>query len=151
MHRGFAIVLLLLGVALSGCAPRLVPPFADFASPSGALAPSNDVLEAALAEAGWSLAPSASPPVISSAPRPIGSGLFSQTTAALDLLPLSGGTVRVLVRAERRSVLGGRTKIFALTPALQEAMLGSIRDALRSRGLVPLVEARRRDEEATTP
>lgn len=64
-------------------------------------------------------------------------------------MPLGDGFVRVWVRGESHSALGGRTKVFALTPGLRARVLDPLSSALASRGLVALGAPRDRDEEAT--
>ena len=61
-------------------------------------------------------APPHDPAVVTTRPRDLGSSGFSRTTAALDLVPLAGGHVRVWVRGESHSALGARTKVFTLSP-----------------------------------
>ncbi len=72
-----------------------------------------------------------------------------RTEAALDLVPLDGGFVRVYVRAQKRSLLGGRGKVFALDGRLRRVVLRDLTEALEAQGLVPLDAPRERDEEAT--
>ena len=142
-------LLVALEAAVAGCAPRLSPPYRDYEARAvgGALAAE---LRAAAVEAGWEIAPSRDPRVVTTAPRRVATGLASRTEAALDLVPLDGGHVRVYVRAERRStVFGGRSKVYALDPGLRAAALAGLTDALRQRGLVPLGTPRDRDEDAT--
>jgi hypothetical protein len=143
---------LLFGVA--ACAPVLSPPYRDFevrALPV-AVARGDTTLTARLrasAEAaGWETVPSLSRGVVTTAPRPVG----SRTTAALDLVPVDGDPpqfVRVVVRAERRSFLFGRSKVYALDGPLREAVLAPITEALAARGLVAVGTPRDRDEDAT--
>ena len=145
--------LALLGVAaalLAGCAPRLTPPYRDY-EVRAELADEalTRQLDAAAREAGWTPVRSNDPRVVSTEAQPVSEGLLSRTSAALDLVPLDGGFVRVYVRAEKRSVLGGRAKVFALDGDLRASVLGPISDALASRGLVALGTARDRDEDAT--
>ena len=106
-------------------------------------------MRAALAEAGWEEAESDAPNVISTAPRRVASGVFSQVDASLDLAPLDGRFVRVYVHAVRRNVLGSRSKQPYLSPGLRQKALGPITEALASRGLVALDAPRDRDEEVT--
>lgn len=157
MHRTFSarlgrarLAACLAVVALAACAPRLSPPYRDYEVRSAA--PPAD-LTASLADAaraaGWTLAPGDPPGIVSTAARRVATGAFSTTDAALDLVPLDGGYVRVLVRGERRSLLGGRTKVFTLTPSLRQAVLGPLSEALAARGLVALGTPRDRDEAAT--
>ncbi|MEM6287931.1 MAG: hypothetical protein AAF845_12310 [Bacteroidota bacterium] len=148
------ILPLLALIGAVGCAPRLSPPYSDYEvrlgadSTLAASALATRLTEAAT-EAGWEIVPAHAAGMVSTASRPVGDGLASRTEAALDLVPLDGGFVRVYVRAERRSFLGGRSKVYALTPGLREAVLGPLTAALRERGLVVLGTPRDRDEDAT--
>lgn len=140
-------LLLVLVVLLSACAPRLSPPYRDFrvASPDSALA---DRLREAAVEAGWSLSPGPTTAVVTTAPRAVGASM-SPTTAVLEMVPMSGDVVRVWVRGETRGLLGGRTKLYALTPTLRERTLSELSDALAARGLRALDAPHVRDEETT--
>lgn len=141
------LALALLVVGASACAPRLSPPYRDFAARDAPIA--RDRLAEAAVAAGWTLAPSLDPAVVTTEPRDVATGPFSRTTAALDLVPLAGGHVRVWVRGESRSVLGARTKVFALSPSLRARVLGPLTEALAARGLRALDAPRERDEDAT--
>lgn len=140
-------LLLPLVVLVGACAPRLTPPYRDFrvASPDSSL---TERLREAATEAGWTLAPPPAVAVVATAPREIGGGV-SPTTAVVEMVPVSGDVVRVWVRGESRGVLGGRTKLYALTPSLRERMLGDLSAALSARGLRALDTPRDRDEAAT--
>ena len=126
------------------------PPYRDFRPAALMDRPAAAALlrEAAL-EAGWALAASPDSAVVSTQPRPVNQGVLSTTTAALDLVPLGRGFVRVFVRAERRSFWGSRGKVYGLDAALRRDVLGPISRALEARGLTPLEAPRERDEEAT--
>ena len=142
------VVALLSVLVLSACAPRLSPPYRDYevrAEPADV----TTLLQEAASDAGWALAESLDPGVVTTAPRQVASGLGSRTDAALDLIPLDGGFVRVYVRAEKRSWLSGRTKVYALSGDLRQSVLGPLSVALSERGLVPLGTPRDRDEDAT--
>lgn len=146
MVRLAALALLL---ALTACAPRFSPPYRDYEVRTDEADVTEHLREAAEA-AGWTLAAPVDSAVVSTAPRRVDTGLFSKTDAALDLVPLDGGFVRVYVRGERRSLIfGGRTKVYALDGALRQAVLGPLSEALSERGLVPLGTPRDRDEDAT--
>ena len=140
----------LVVAVLAGCAPRLSPPYRDYEVRAELAADAlTRQLDAAAVEAGWTTVASEDPRVISTTARSVSQGLLSRTSAALDLVPLDGGFVRVYVWAEKRSILGGRSKVFALNGSLRESVLGSITQALASRGLVALDAPRERDEDAT--
>lgn len=140
-------LLIVSAVLLSACAPRLTPPYRDFriASPDSSL---HGRLRAAAVEAGWTLADAPSAAVVTTEPRAVG-GSVSPTTAVVEMVPLSGDVVRVWVRGETRGLLGGRTKLYALTPTLRDRTLGALSDALAARGLQALDTPGDRDEEAT--
>ncbi len=95
--------------------------------------------------------------VVTTTSRSVRGGGFGRTTAALDLVPVNQGPsgtetaryVRVVVRAEQRSFLGGRSKVYALSSRLSEELLGPITEALAARGLVAVGTPRDRDEDAT--
>lgn len=140
------LALLLLG----GCSPRLSPPYRDYEVRTEVAEEAlTRQLEEAATDAGWTTVPAETPRMVSTASRPIRAGLLSRTSAAIDLVPLDGGFVRVYVRAEKRSLLGGRSKVFALDGALRQSVLGPISASLAERGLVALGTPRDRDEDAT--
>ena len=142
--------LLLAAIVMGGCASTLSPPYRDYEVREAVSADSLTTrLVAAATDAGWTPVEAESPRVVSTAPRPVERGLLSTTSAAIDLVPLDGGFVRVYVRAEKRSVLGGRSKVFALDGGLRETILRPISEALAEQGLVALGTPRDRDEEAT--
>ena len=131
-----------------GCSPRLSPPYRDYEVRSDATDLTAPLRDAAVA-AGWDVIDGPNPSIVTTASREVDTGLGSRTEAALDLVPLSGGYVRVYIRAERRNWLGGRSKVYALDGGLREAVLGELSQALGARGLVPLGTPRDRDEDAT--
>ena len=140
---------LLLCLGLAACAPRLSPTYRDFEVRPAPTAQADSTVEARLQRAaeaaGWTLVPPDAPGVVSTARRDVG----GRTRAALDLVPLDGGFVRVYVRARKRSLLGGRGKVFALNGRLRRAVLSGLTEALEAEGLVPLGTPRDRDKEAT--
>jgi hypothetical protein len=156
--RRLSTVSLALLLGVSACAPVLSPPYRDFevrALPTAAASGDTTLtarLRASAEAAGWETVPSLSAGVVTTAPRPVGAGALSRTTAALDLVPVDGDPpqfVRVVVRAERRSFLFGRSKVYALDGPLREAVLAPITEALAARGLFALGTPRDRDEDAT--
>lgn len=147
-------LILLALVLAAGCAPRLSPPYRDYEvrvveAPTPEVTALQARLRAAVEAAGWTPAPSLAPAIVSTESREVASGLTSTTRAALDLVPLDGGFVRVYVRAESRSFLGGRSKVYALDADLRRIVLGPLSEALAASGLVPLGTPRDRDEDAT--
>ncbi|GAB5537219.1 MAG: hypothetical protein Rubg2KO_34680 [Rubricoccaceae bacterium] len=150
MLRSWTLFLTLATALLAGCAPTLSPPYRDYEVRAEVSEDSltRQLVEAAT-DAGWTTVPAESPRVVSTASKPVGQSLFSKTSAAIDLVPLDGGFVRIYVRAEKRSVLGGRSKVFALNGSLRESVLGPISASLAERGLVALGTPRDRDEDAT--
>ena len=146
-RRSFLLALVLACAA--GCAPRLSPPYRDYEVRT----PPSDLTAAltqAATSAGWRVVAGREPAIVTTAPRRVATGLASRTEAFVELVPLSGGFVRVMIRAEKRStIFGGRSKVYALDSGLRDAVLSDLTDALRQRGLVPLGTPRDRDEDAT--
>ncbi len=143
-------------LALAACASVPTPTYRDFevrAAPAAADTSLVARLAGAAAAAGWT--PEPVDGIVKTAPRPVPGGVFSRATARLDLLPLNAGPghvaryVRVIVHAERRSFLGGRTKVYALDGGTRRTLLGPISEALAARGLVALGTPHDRDEDAT--
>ena len=150
MLRSQTVLLVLAAAFVAGCASTLSPPYRDYEIRTKVSGDSltHQLVEAAT-EAGWTTVSAESPRVVSTAPRPVKEGLLSKTSAAIDLVPLDGGFVRIYVRAEKRSVLGGRSKVFALDSGLRASILGPISTSLAERGLMALGTPRDRDEDAT--
>ncbi len=138
------LAFLVLAVTLVGCASRLSPPYRDYEVRAEPPNLTGQLREAAV-EAGWEMAVARDTAIVTTARQRVA----PRTDVELDLVPLSGGYVRVYVRAERRSLLGGRSKLYALDADLRASVLGPLSDALRTRGLVPLGTPRDRDEDAT--
>lgn len=138
----------LLATGLAGCAPRLSPAYRDFEVRAAPPVPDTLLasrLQRALAEADWTLAPEEAPGVLSTEPRDVG----GRVLAALDLVPVDGGYVRVYVRASKGGLFGGRGKVYALDDRLRRVVLDELSEALEAEGLVPLDAPQERDEDAT--
>ena len=144
-------LILFAALTTSGCSPRLSPPYRDYdVGESQPDVPLRQRLEQAALEAGWNVRPSPlSPAVVSTEERRVNEGFFSTVDAALDLVPLDGGFVRIYVRGRKRSFLGGRSKVYALSSALRREILGPVTAALAERGLVAIDAPQERDEDAT--
>ena len=156
MSRCRALVPLaaLVALGVSACTSVPTPPYRDFEVRASSDSTLTARLRSAAEAAGWTTAPSLTPGVVSTVAQRIGG---ARTTAALDLVPVNEGPaggaparyVRVVVRAERRSVLGGRSKVYALDGGLRERLLGPITAALAARGFVALGTPRDRDDDGT--
>lgn len=162
-----ACLLIVSAIVSAGCASVPTPPFRDYEVrnvPSDAPAAADTMLttrlRGAAVAAGWQPVPSLSAGIVSTASQPVPGGGFSRTTAALDLVPVDAPDgaalrgaearfVRVVVRAERRGILGGRSKVYALDSRLRDLILAPITEALAARGLVALGTPRDRDEDVT--
>lgn len=145
-----ALAVALAGTLAAGCAPSIAPTYRDYRiEAERSELPVAERLAAALGEAGWTLAESDAPNVLTTEPRLIDRGVFSRTEVSLDLAPLNDRFVRVYVQAVRWNVFGARSKPPYLSTGLRRRALSELTDALRSRGLVALDAPRERDEEAT--
>ena len=147
-QRCALLAVCLLAIGLAACTPRLSPAYRDFAvrrAPPAADTLLDARLRRALTASDWLLAPQETPHVLSTEPRDVG----GRVQAALDLVPVDGGFVRVYVRASKGRLFGGRGKVYALDERLRRVVLADLSEALEVEGLFPLGAPRERDEEAT--
>jgi hypothetical protein len=102
------LLLLLAGLALTGCAPRLAPLYRDYRAPDTlALARA----ERALGTAGWTLRPEAPAGTLATDVRGGSEFGLYRTHLSVEVVPLGGGLVRVLFDPVRRYAWGDRTHI----------------------------------------
>ncbi len=150
--RPLALAALLTG-GLAGCTPSIAPLYRDYRVGPTATADTPEALQArvrtALTEAGWTPVDALVPEAVSTRPRTMANGLFSDTEVTLDVVPVGGGYVRVMLNPYRRYATGGRSKIPFLTSGLRSRIVPPLNEALARQGLVALDVPRERDEEAT--
>ncbi|MEM8599267.1 MAG: hypothetical protein AAGF99_05055 [Bacteroidota bacterium] len=162
------LLCVLFGFAV-GCAPSISPLYRDFAPPSSPQAGTNDGLEGsaqgaattldeavlmegaarALLQADWTLAGTYGASTLRTEPRTVSNLGLYRTEVTLEVIPLSGGYVRVHIHPYRHYLVGGRSKLPYLSPGLRRALLPGLEKAFEAEGLQMLGTARKRDQADT--
>lgn len=129
-------------VVLGACSPSLEPLYRDFdasqsrgADGPAAADPRLASAEAALVEAGWTLA--ADPPagILATEPRTLSRWGLYRVEAYVEVVPMNEHTVRVLWHPYRKYVTGGRSKIPFLTGRLRRTVVADLEAAMEAQGL----------------
>jgi hypothetical protein len=157
-----AFLALCLAALFVGCAPSLSPLYRDYdVEPAPASTSVGDTeqstdevdrgiydrIRAALADAGWTEAPSAAPNVVSTEPRQLSNWGIYRVVVSLDVVPVGEQHVRVLFHPARIYFTGGRSKIPYLGSEMRSALLPELNEAFEAQGLYPIGTPRERDEE----
>lgn len=143
--------ILALAVVAASCAPAISPLYRDYAydghdEPAAAVEQSG--LRDALMAAGWTVIPGPSGNVLATEPRTYRRWGLYRTEVELEVAPVAGPYVRVLIHPYRRFFTGGRSKIPYLKRGLARAVLGPLTDALGEAGLIYVGTAEQRDRAA---
>ncbi|BBM68551.1 hypothetical protein [Rhodothermus marinus] len=143
--RGFLFFLpvLLLGLAGTGCSPRLVPLYYDYCLPD-TTGPSLQPVARALASEGWEVSQSDSLH-LETAPRSLQHWGLYRVVVRLEAVPVDGRFVRVFIHPYRHYITGRRSKIPYLPAGLRATLLPRLHAALKAEGLEPAGTAFQRD------
>jgi len=143
-----SVTAILLVLLLGGCAPAISPLYRDYAYEDGR-EPGRTVehlaVGRALEAAGWTTRPGPAETVWATEPRTFRQWGLYRVEVELEVAPVSGPYVRVLVHPYRRYFTGGRSKIPYLRRGLARAVLEPLTEALEAEGLAFLGTARQRD------
>ena len=134
------VVLLLLGM-VSACTPSLSPLYRDYEVKADSVAAEvpEDVyaqIRTALQDAGWEIADSAAPNVVTTAERKMNTWIFYKIVASLEVAPFGDGFVRVYIHPYRHYVGGSRSKLPYLKRNLERIILSDLNPAFEEQGLV---------------
>ncbi|MEM6337467.1 MAG: hypothetical protein AAF752_12935 [Bacteroidota bacterium] len=154
--------LLILFVSVSGCANSLTPLYRDFevrpvetsmaegdaAEPSAIERPELEArVERALGAAGWAITEGPADNVVSTESRQMQNyGIYS-IRISLDVLPMAGNHVRVLVHPYRHYFTGSRSKLPYLKRGLGRSFLPELERAFADEGIVLRGTQVERDED----
>lgn len=151
MRRPRLLLTLLAGVFLfagTGCSPSISPLYRDYeVQPSHP--PVEQRIAAALAVAGWSLAPEGPGGALRTEPQTFGNWGLYKLEAALEVTPLGRDHVRVFIHPYRTYVTGGRSKIPYLPKRLRKNLLTRLNEAFEEEGLAVVGTPFERDEEGS--
>jgi len=145
------IVILILFVA--GCSPRLSPLYRDYeVDVEQTAAVGNDVyerIERGLIDAGWTLTEGITDNVVATETRTFRQwGLYS-VEVELEVAPVGGDYVRLLVHPFRVYFTGARSKIPYLRGSLSRSVLKDLHASFEEEGLIHIGTAQSRDKAAT--
>lgn len=135
--------------ALAGCAPRLAPLYRDFEVATNARSVEARV-EAALAEAGWTLRAPEIPNLLATEERTMSEWGLYRVRVSLEVARVGDAHVRVFVQPFRHYITGGRSKIPFLNRRLQAQALSNVTKALQKQGIVVVGTPFEADDVAVT-
>lgn len=145
----------MLVVVGSGCAPSLTPLYRDFeqaepvpAVQSTATGTELERIDRALRAVGWKPRPGVVEGFLATDPRTFRDWGFYSVEVDLEVLPLAGEYVRVLIHPYRRFIVGGRRKIPYLKTGLAEDVVRDLAVAMAAEGLTLVGTATERDRAA---
>ena len=149
------ILALLFVLLLSGCSPRLSPLYRDYevtaAAPAGADADRAVILETirqGLVDARWTPKPGATDNVVASEPRAFRQWGLYAIEVELEVAPVGGDYVRLLVHPYRIYFTGAKRKIPYLRASLARSVLKDLHASMEERGLKHIGTAQTRDGQA---
>ena len=143
--------ILLLALVASACAPSISALYRDYAyedEPEPTAPAEYAALREALVVAGWTVIPGPSDNVLATEPRTFRRWGIYRTEVELEVAPVAGPYVRVLVHPYRHFFTGGRSKIPYLRGGLAHDVLGPLTAALDEAGLAYYGTAQQRDRAA---
>ena len=140
-----SITVLVAAVVLVGCAPSLSPLYRDYEDERSAGDDATARIERALAAADWELAEAAVDNVIATEPRTIRSWGIYSVEVELEVTPLAGDHVRILVHPYRHFFQGTRRKVPYLRRGWYNSAVRDLTEALEAEGLAYRGTAQQRD------
>ncbi|MDA1029060.1 MAG: hypothetical protein O3B41_08425 [Bacteroidetes bacterium] len=145
------IAVLLFAALLSGCSPRLSPLYRDFEVKPQAGVSDDDVFERidrGLLAAGWSPIDGPTENVLATEPRQFRQWGVYGIEVDLELAPVGGEYVRMLIHPYRVYFTGKRSKIPYLRGSLARSILGEIQKTFEAEGLTFIGTAESRNKAA---
>lgn len=145
------IGVLLFAGFLSGCSPRLSPLYRDFEVKPLAGVSNDDVflrMNRGLLAAGWSPSDGPTENVLATEPRQFRQWGVYGIEVDLELAPVAGEYVRVLIHPYRVYFTGKRSKIPYLRGSLARSILSEIQETFEAEGLTFIGTAESRNKAA---
>lgn len=149
------VLALLLVLLLSGCSPRLSPLYRDYevtaTAPAGADADRAVILGTisdALVDAGWTPREGVTANVVATESRPFRQWGLYAIEVELEVAPVGGDYVRLLVHPYRIYFTGAKRKIPYLRASLARSVLKDLHASMEERGLKHIGTAQTRDGQA---
>ena len=149
------ILALLMVLLLSGCSPRLSPLYRDYevtaTAPAGAdedRAVILDTIREGLIDAGWTPRDGVTDNVVATESRAFRQWGLYAIEVELEVAPVGGDYVRLLVHPYRIYFTGAKRKIPYLRASLARPVLKDLHAAMEERGLKHIGTAQTRDGQA---
>ena len=151
--KRFLILIPVLVLFLSGCSPKLSPLYRDYAVNPVEEGTSNgesifERMEKGLESAGWTPIEGVTPNVLATEMRRFREwGLYS-VEVELEVAPIGGDYVRLLIHPYRIYFTGAKSKVPYLRGSLARSVLKDLHAAFDEQGLTFIGTAQSRDREA---
>jgi len=142
-------------LVVSGCTPRLTPLYRDYDVVSDTVdsvdTPDAELIqriERSLEAASWKLVDGATDNVVATAPRTFRRWFIYDVEVEMEILPMGGEYVRMLINPYRVFFTGKRRQIPYLRRSLARSAFRDLNKAFEAEGLVLVGTAQSRDKEA---
>lgn len=143
--------MMLVAVLAAGCSPKISPLYRDYevtAEDAGADEVVLDRIEEGLRDAGWSLTDPVTDNVVATDERSFRSwGLYS-VRVSLEVAPIGGDYVRLMIHPYRQYAWGTKSKIPYLRGGLARSVLSDLHDSFEAQGLEFIGTRESRDKAA---
>lgn len=123
-------------LSLGACSPGSTPLYRDYSAPPVTPEELQQRILTALDEAGWKIDSVRTDGVVTTQRRTVSRFLLYHVDVRLDVLPLDGRYVRVLLFPYRYFITGNRSMIAFMRPGIERSVLPSLSSAFRRQGLV---------------
>jgi hypothetical protein len=144
-------MVLIAAVLAAGCTPKLSPLYRDYEVTEEESSSDEVVLERiedGLRDAGWSLTDPVTDNIVATEERSFRNwGLYS-VEVSLEVAPIGGDYVRLMINPYRRYLWGTRSKIPYLRGSLARSVLNDLHDSFEDQGLAFIGTRESRDKAA---
>ncbi len=141
-----ALLIAMMGFVLAGCSPRLSPLYRDYEVTANT---DEDVfvrIERGLEDAGWTLTEAVTDNVIATEFRTFRRWGIYSIEVELEVAPVGGEYVRLLVHPYRQYFTGSRSKIPYLRGSLARSVLKQLHESFENEGLTFIGTLQSRDK-----
>jgi len=145
------VPLLLAAILLSGCSPRISPLYRDYevtAEEAASDAIVMERIEEGLQAAGWSIADPVTDNIVATDERSFRTWGLYNVRVSLEVAPIGGDYVRLMIHPCREYAWGRKSKIPYLRKSLARSVLSDLHESFEERGLAFIGTRESRDRAA---